>query len=52
MVLKKLGDDLFDAAMAAVWALATRGQPKTATVVTTSSRTREELLGTNIYLPG
>ena len=52
MVLKKLGDDLFDAAMAAVWALATRGQPKPAASVLTSSKSRDELLGATILLPG
>lgn len=52
MVLKKIGDDLFDAAMASVWALATRGQPKPNTAVMSSSRSREELLGTTILLPG
>lgn len=52
MVLKKIGDDLFDAAMASVWGLATRGQPKPPTSVVTTSRSREDLLGETFYLPG
>ncbi|AYA63816.1 hypothetical protein [Alteromonas sp. RKMC-009] len=52
MVLKKIGDDLFDAAMASIWGLATRGNPKPATVVATTSRTRDELLGTQMYIAG
>lgn len=39
----KLGDDLFDAAMAAVWALVTRGVVAPAAVLT-RTRSREELL--------
>lgn len=41
----KKGDDLFDAAMAAVWALATRGAAHAPTVILTSTRTRHDLLG-------
>lgn len=44
MVNAKLGDDLFDAAMAAVWALVTRGAAPTQTAVLTQSRTREQML--------
>jgi hypothetical protein len=40
----KKGDDLFDAAMAAVWGLATRGTAYAPTVVLTTTRTREQLL--------
>jgi len=40
----KIGDDLFDACMAAVWALATRGLGDVAPVVLTSTRQRSELL--------
>jgi len=44
----KFGDDLFDAAMAAVWALVTRGQEDAPTVIGRRSVSREQLLG----LPG
>jgi len=40
----KLGDDGFDAAMAAVWGLATRGTSHAPTVILTTTRTREQLL--------
>lgn len=40
----KKGDDLFDAAMAAVWGLATRGATAGPTVILSSTRTREQLL--------
>ncbi|MCU0988028.1 MAG: hypothetical protein MUE63_00170 [Xanthomonadales bacterium] len=40
----KLGDDLFDAAMAAVWALVTRGQDDAPTVIARRTVTREQLL--------
>lgn len=40
----KKGDDLFDACMAAVWGLATRGAAHVPTVVLSTSRTREQLL--------
>jgi len=45
MVNKKLGDDLFDAYMAMVWAFATRGAGKVPTVVSSQAKTREQLLG-------
>lgn len=41
----KLGDDLFDAAMAAVWALTTRGQDVAPTVIAARTQTRAQLLG-------
>ncbi len=41
----KLGDDLFDAFMAAHWAMVTRGAVNTDTVIGKVSRTREHLLG-------
>lgn len=40
----KLGDDLFDAMMAAVWGLVTRGAASAPTAILTRSRSREELL--------
>lgn len=40
----KQGDDLFDAAMAAVWALVTRGQEDAPTVISRRTVTREQLL--------
>jgi len=40
----KRGDDLFDAAMAAVWALVTRGVSSGPTVILSTSYTREQLL--------
>lgn len=53
MVVKTLGDDLFDAAMASVWALATRGNPRPATAVVTSQRSRDDLLNNTLFqLPG
>jgi hypothetical protein len=45
MVRAKLGDDLFDALMAAVWALAIRGGISLPTAVLTRQKTREQLLG-------
>lgn len=44
MVQPKMGDDLFDAAMAAVWALATRGGMSVATIIQTRNKTREQML--------
>lgn len=44
MANPKLGDDGFDAAMAAVWGLATRGTAHAPTVILTTTRTREQLL--------
>lgn len=40
----KIGDDLFDAAMAAVFGLVTRGALQVETAILTRTRTREELL--------
>ncbi len=40
----KLGDDLFDAAMAAVWGLVTRGAVHVETSIITRTKTRAELL--------
>lgn len=45
MVNPKLGDDLFDAAMASVWGLVTRGATAVATVIETISRNRAAVLG-------
>jgi len=45
MVKAKLGDDLFDAAMAAVWALATRGAAPVHTVIQHRKSTRAQLMG-------
>ena len=44
MANAKLGDDLFDAAMAAVWGLVTRGAYSAPGVILTESKTREQLL--------
>jgi len=43
MADSKIGDDLFDASMAAVWALETRGQASAPTAILTRSRPRHEL---------
>lgn len=51
MVDTKVGDDLFDAAMAAVWALATRGAIDVPAVIATRTQTREQLLGQTVRLP-
>lgn len=53
----KLGDDLFDADMAATWALVTRGQEDAPTVISRRTVTREQLIGGSandrlIGLPG
>lgn len=40
----KRGDDLFDAAMAAVWGLVTRGASSGPTIILTTSHSRESLL--------
>lgn len=45
MANPKLGDDLFDASMAAVWALVTRGGIQVPTSISTRKRTREQILG-------
>ena len=53
MADKKIGDDLFDAGMASVWAMITQGTATVPTVVTTRSVTRDQLLGgAGLYLPG
>lgn len=52
MVEKKLGDDLFDAAMAAVWALVTRGLADAPALVGRSVVSREALLSGVRSLPG
>lgn len=44
MANPKIGDDLFDAAMASVWGLATRGLGDIAPVVLTTTRQRSDLL--------
>ncbi len=44
MVKAKIGDDLFDAAMAAVWGLTTRGAGPQITRVLTQSVTRDQML--------
>lgn len=41
----KLGDDLFDAAMASVWALTTRGATDVKTVIATRTQSYDQLLG-------
>lgn len=51
MVDDKVGDDLFDAAMAAVWALVTRGAMDIPTVIGSRTQTREQLLGMAPRLP-
>ncbi len=40
----KKGDDLFDAAMASVWGLATRGADLGPTIILSTSYSREALL--------
>jgi hypothetical protein len=42
----KVGDDLFDAACAAIWALVTRGVNEIPVVVGRRTQTREQLMGT------
>ena len=44
MADSKIGDDLFDAYMAALWALVTRGVATISTIVLPSSRSRTDLL--------
>lgn len=51
MANKKLGDDLFDATMAAYWALVTRGVVDAPAVVLARTQTREQLLGAAPKLP-
>lgn len=43
----KIGDDLFDAAMASVWGLVTRGACNAPTTVLIRKKTRQELMGTH-----
>lgn len=50
-IKKDLGDDLFDAAMASVWALVTRGAVDIPSVITSRQQTREQLLGAAPRLP-
>lgn len=45
MADQKLGDDLFDAAMAATWALVTRGAAQAPGMVLLGKRSRQQLLG-------
>lgn len=45
MANKKLGDDLFDAAMAAVWSLAVRGAAPVVSQVLIGRRSRAQMLG-------
>lgn len=45
MADSKIGDDLFDAAMASVWALETRGAEDVPTIIGSRVQTREQLLG-------
>lgn len=45
MANPKLGDDLFDATMAAVWALVTRGGIQMPTSISTRTQSRDRLLG-------
>lgn len=47
----KIGDDLFDAACAAVWALVTRGVDEVPVVVSRRTQTREQLIGAAGRLP-
>ena len=44
MVKKNIGDDLFDAYMAATWAMITRGSGSVPTAILTQKRTRAQLL--------
>lgn len=45
MANAKIGDDLFDAACAAVWAMVTRGAADVPTVIGHRTQTRDQLLG-------
>jgi hypothetical protein len=51
MANAKLGDDLFDAFMAALWGLVTRGAIIAPSAIIISQQTREQLLGTAIEDP-
>lgn len=44
MLKKEIGDDLFDAAMAGIWALVTQGSAPITTVIHTRKQTRDQLL--------
>lgn len=48
MANAKIGDDLFDAACAAIWALVTRGAADVPTVIGRRLQTREQLLGLTV----
>jgi len=48
MVNVKIGDDLFDAACAGVWALVTRGAVDVPTVISGRVQTRDQLLGNHL----
>jgi hypothetical protein len=52
MVNAKIGDDLFDAGMAGLWALITQGLTDIKTVILSSGTTREKLTGAAAALPG
>jgi hypothetical protein len=47
MADEKIGDDLFDAGMASVWGLVTRGAYSAPTTVLIRKKTRQELIGAN-----
>lgn len=47
----KIGDDLFDAAMASVWAQVTAGAAMVSPIVLTSKRTRDQILQQQYRLP-
>lgn len=49
MVDDKVGDDLFDAAMASVWGLITRGAAMAPPAILTRLRQREELLAARVH---
>ena len=51
MANKKIGDDLFDAFIAMVWAFATRGAGSVKTIIQVASQSMESLLGQPNYLP-
>lgn len=52
MAEKKVGDDLFDAYMAAQWGIASRGIEASPIIIITSTKTREQLLnGGSIRIP-
>lgn len=52
MVNAKIGDDLFDAACAGVWALVTRGAADVPTVISGRVQTRDQLLGNHVARAG